>query len=156
MKILQIMILLTIAVATTNCERTTPPIIQIVEGAHVTDVPPGHIRVVGKTRSHNSVDLERDYEEEIKPGITLRTTARQTGYTSLYPDGVEFSDELRQSDGRTVDFDCDKVADKILDRDLVPPVQQQCRVLHEVGLEFFKTVVTEFVDDRGRTWQLKH
>lgn len=80
----------------------------------------------------------------------------QTRYMYLYEStgGVEFSDELKQPDGKLVLFDCDAVTDKILDRDLVPEVEKDCAIVHAQALKFWKeTPPNQFTDRRGVTWR---
>jgi hypothetical protein len=46
--------------------------------------------------------------------------------------------ELEQSDGRKVDFDCDKIADKIIDANLVKEITPYCAVLSERGKKYWE------------------
>jgi hypothetical protein len=67
---------------------------------------------------------------------------------------IEFSDEISHPGGAWVLFDCDSVADKIIDRNVVGEVAFECKVLHEDAMNFWKnTPPTEFVDDQGRKWR---
>lgn len=153
MKLPRILALTAAVLSMTGCEKT---VVQVVQVAQVADIPQASIHVVGRTRASGGIQLEREYQEEIKSGITLTVVSKQTGYTSIYPDGIEFDDVLTQADGKRVDFNCDAVADKIIDRELVPIVQKECKTTHAVAMDFWtRTPPTEFGDDRGRIWKLK-
>src|ERR1700728_1757365 len=78
--------------------------------------------------------LQRVYHMQLTNGRILRVTTTQTRFMNLFESGVEFSDELSQVDGAWVIFDCDKVADKILDRDLVPEVESGCKSIHSSAM----------------------
>jgi hypothetical protein len=68
---------------------------------------------------------------------------------------LSFSDELIQSDGKSVDFDCDDVADKIIDRDLVPKVEVACASVHATAIAYWKgnNDPSEFTDKDGHVWR---
>jgi hypothetical protein len=104
--------------------------------------------------SDSDITLVRTYHVQLSQGRMLIVTAKQTHYHSLYPGGVEFGDELTQSDGNDVFFDCDHVADKILDRDLVPEVERWCAFTHKDGLYYWEnTPPAEFTDSDGIHWK---
>ena len=127
------------------------------KSATTTQSPQGVVQVVNALpRTTSALLLKREYREELKPGIMLNITSSQTPYKALYVDGIEFHDELVQKDhDGHVFFDCDNVADKILDRELVPVVEKECNVIHALAMNFWKTTPpTEFEDDQGHVWQL--
>ena len=133
----------------TGCTR---PVIQVVSVAHVADLPQGAIHQVGMPTEY--VELHLHYQEEIKPGIVLDSESQQTTFIALVENGVAFNDSLTQTGGQRVDFDCDHVADKILDRDLVPIVQRECKSIHEVAVDvWMHHPPKEFLDDKGRIWR---
>lgn len=68
---------------------------------------------------------------------------------------LSFSDELKQRDGNWVLFDCEKVAEKIIDRDLVAKVEAACVSIHSTATTYWKgnNDPSEFMDDAGRTWK---
>ena len=58
---------------------------------------------------------------------------------------VSFTDELIQKNGHKVVFDCDRIADKIIDDGLVKEIRPYCTLLHIKGQRFWKS--THFIPD---------
>lgn len=72
------------------------------------------------------------------------------GYMAL-----SFDDELKQVDGKRVSFDCENVAEKILDRGLVPAVESACVRVHDEAISYWKANndPKEFTDSDGFLWR---
>jgi len=60
--------------------------------------------------------------------------------------------ELTQSNGRWILFDPDQVAEKIIDRELVPIVQEKCNEILRVDKNFVDSKPDRFKDTSGDTW----
>jgi hypothetical protein len=67
--------------------------------------------------------------------------------------GLNKSGELTQHDGRWVTFDPDKIADKILDRALVPLISKYVDEIYGIDKAFRKSNPAQFIDERGVTWR---
>ena len=68
---------------------------------------------------------------------------------------VYFSDELQQEDGKRVYFECDKIAEKIIDARLVAEIEPICPAIHQRGEAYWKALgyePNEFVDAQGTHW----
>lgn len=75
----------------------------------------------------------------------------------LYPDDphVFFSDKMTQADGKEVEFDCDAIADKIIDGALVAEITPICPQLHAKGDAYWNSVgymPRYFTDSTGTVW----
>lgn len=92
-------------------------------------------------------EFKRRYVSQITEEVTARLEAK------TYSFGRHYFAELKQRNGSWVYFDPKNVADKILDRDLVPIVEEWCGAILEADDEFVRSKPIEFVDERGNTWQ---
>ncbi len=109
---------------------------------------------LNNTVSADSFRLRRTTKIQLSQGRTLIDISEQTPYMYIYPYGVEFMDGIEQPGGYNILFYCDNVADKILDRNLVPEVEKQCKIAHEDALYFWtKTPPSEFTDEHGKVWK---
>jgi len=68
---------------------------------------------------------------------------------------LQFTDELKQNDGKLVKFECNAVADKIIDRNLVSKVQKACNAIHSTAKDYWmvNNNPSEFTDNNGRIRQ---
>lgn len=102
-------------------------------------------------------DMLRDFIKvwhlQVTPDVQMNVTSKVEPWLAL--NVVAFSDELRQGDGKWVEFDCGAVADKIIVRDLVPKVEVACKSVHQIATDYWKKtgVPMEFTDHEGRVWR---
>lgn len=71
---------------------------------------------------------------------------------------LSFDDGLIQRDGKHVSFDCDNIADKIIDANLVVEITPICSAVHKQVKAFWKQhdyVPDEFMDSTGQKWRKK-
>jgi hypothetical protein len=61
--------------------------------------------------------------------------------------------ELTQADGKWVLFDVRSPADKILDREILPYVQQFAKEIIRMDAEYIRSRPAEFVDENGTRWR---
>jgi hypothetical protein len=102
-----------------------------------------------------AVYFVKTYKERISRDIELTVKSTRTPYLIFPEDGVEYVYSLRQDEHHAwVRFECDNVADKILDLDLVPIVSKECEVLHQVAKAFWKqnNPPKQFTDPDGAVW----
>lgn len=90
--------------------------------------------------------------------IKVTSTARPWMKDSWddYALSLEFSDELVQSDGKWVFFDCGNIADKIIDARLVEEIRPYCVLLHKTAVDYWKAhsyIPDSFTDSTGTTWR---
>lgn len=64
-----------------------------------------------------------------------------------------FDGELIQPDGRWVDFDPNAIAEKILDRELVPLVQSYVDKIKSLDRSYMDSNPSEFIDAHGVKWR---
>lgn len=91
----------------------------------------------------------KQFHEQMTTDVELRVSEKQCSFGSSY------TYELRQSNGAWVDFDCNDVAARILDRSLVPITERECVALRGAVDDWWKANPdpTEYVDGEGRVWR---
>ena len=97
---------------------------------------------------------------EDRPQFARTYTARMPSGTALeikinrfrIIDDVWMLGSLTQLNGKYVFFDPRKVADKIIDRELLPSVEEAVSKILSLDSEFRKTKPPEFTDTDGVTW----
>lgn len=93
-------------------------------------------------------EFKREYQVDID-GRRLKVTIRNFGGAlGLYRTG-----ELTQWNGKWILFDPDNVADKIIDPELVPLIEQRCREIDQLDAAFRNSTPSEFTDTGGTTWR---
>ena len=72
-------------------------------------------------------------------------------------DNPSYSASVTQADGKSIDFDCDKIADKIIEPGLISQLTQWCQTIHASAEAYWKAnnPPPSFTDDKGRVWVLK-
>ena len=91
--------------------------------------------------------FSREYTAPLPGFRSMKITARTT-YGRR-----DFSGEITQPGGRWVLFDPERVADRILDPQLVPVVMEMCREIFRLDDAFMASKPSEFVDEGGTRWQ---
>jgi hypothetical protein len=109
-----------------------------VGGIHTEDVP-GDIPEFKRVYSAKLAGTDRH--------CTLKVTMRTWSL------GLSKSAELTQDNGRWVSFDPDNIAEKILDRALVPLIQQYVDEIYSLDEGFRKSDPAQFIDERGVAWR---
>lgn len=99
-------------------------------------------------RDEDPPNFARTYTASMGNGITLKIKL----YTGMFGDRKD-SSELDQSNGKWVLFDAKSPADKILDRELLPKVQQYCAELLRRDKEYMDSKPDRFKDRNGQIWQ---
>jgi hypothetical protein len=92
--------------------------------------------------------FKRKYHAALPEWRTITVTA----YTGSYGDRY-YSGELTQPGGRWVTFDPERVADKILDRELVPLVMALCREMLHMDDAYIASNPSEYDDEMGHRWR---
>lgn len=96
-----------------------------------------------------SIPLSQDRE--------LRVTATSRPWLASFDlgDEVDVTDEVRQSDGKWVIFDCANIADRIIDASLAKELRAPCKAGRELAWSYWKQrhySPDEFVDATGKKW----
>lgn len=92
--------------------------------------------------------FEREYKVAVPRGVTMKINIKTYGWTT----GTYYSGELSQTNGQWVLFDPQNPADKILDREILPIVQQRCQQILSVDAEWRASQPASFTDKFGTTW----
>lgn len=86
-------------------------------------------------------------------GRTLNITAVSTpDYSDL---GLDWNDTLTQPNGATVNFDCDNIADKIIQKELVKEITPLCKEGTKTLEAYWKSMnytPKQFTDNEGNVW----
>jgi hypothetical protein len=93
------------------------------------------------------------YTLALTQGRTLTVQVRSKPWLE---DEIDFSDKLQQPDGTWVIFDCDRIADKIIDTNLAAEITPYCAQLHQQGKDYWEShdyTPEEFVDSQGTHWK---
>lgn len=115
----------------------------------------GHNHVQITNMGINIEDVHDDDPPKFKRVYTkeiMNVVAKVTVYTSMFG-ARETSGELTQRGGRWVLFEPERVADKIIDRELSPLVQDFCDEVSKLDKEYMRSNPSEFTDTRGNTWR---
>lgn len=136
----RMIVMLVLVAGLVGCEPPKPPI-------------PLH----GISQSGITVDqylsFKTTYTMPLTDGRTLKVDSLSEPWLS---DTIDFSDQLQQADGRWVIFDCDNIADKIIDHSLVTEVTPYCANIHETAKLFWEErnyTPDEFMDRQGVVWK---
>lgn len=124
-------------------------------------VLPGTLTSDAVTDGVSNRDFLKTWHLQVTPEVQMNVTTTLTPWLkkcdshSCGAFALSFSDQLNQRDGKWVVFDCDNVAEKIIDRDLVPKVEAACSSVHEIAKEYWKkhNDPGEFTDEKGRVWK---
>jgi hypothetical protein len=93
--------------------------------------------------------FERIYKKKFDNGIRIEIKARRSRFSR----SISYTGELTQPDRRWVFFDPERVADKIIDRDLVPVVQSFCFNILAMDKEWrASSFSNEFIDEDNVRW----
>lgn len=100
------------------------------------------------------INFIKVFHTQVTPDVELNVTSTLTPYESLFDNGMEFEYELKQTDGNSIYFDCDHVADKILENKLVPLVEADCSAIRADAKQYWKTNPNpkQFTDSKGQVW----
>lgn len=63
------------------------------------------------------------------------------------------SSTVTQKNGKYISFDANAVADKIIDRELYPLVQDAVNRILAIDKAYIATKPSEFTDDQGKVWR---
>jgi len=149
--------LLGMSMIISGCMKSDAPAsdTKVSQVAEQPPVPTGTV-TEGKVVADEYVKLSKLWNQQLSEGRTLEVKAAQTQYFSLYKQGIEFTDRIRQPNGNWVIFECDHVADRIIDSGLVTEVEKACSPLHKIAINFWtKTAPQSFEDTEGRVWELR-
>jgi hypothetical protein len=103
----------------------------------------------------------KEWHYQVTPAVQMNVTSKLQPWLekcdswSCSPYALTFSDKLKQNDGNWILFDCDNVAEKIIDRDLVLKVEDACKTVHSAATDYWKSNndPSEFTDASGRVWK---
>lgn len=93
-------------------------------------------------------EFKRRYSARINDEVSMKVEIKSSHYGGTYD-----VSELDQRNGSWVLFDLNKPADKILDREILPRVQQLCSEIVEIDRKYRAALPDEFVDETGARWR---
>jgi len=106
-----------------------------------------HVQIDVQSVRQGAPEFRRMYSAQVNQDVRIKIEI----YTSFT--GRAKWAELRQGDGRWVVFDPDRVAEKILDRAIVPLVQRHVDQIYTIDKEFIRSDPDEFTDKKGQKWK---
>jgi hypothetical protein len=117
-----------------------------------------HHDSAGKTTSGVNIENVRNEMPEFRRIYTAELVGADRRCTikiemRVWSLGLCKSGELTQHDGRWVYFDPDNIAEKIIDRTLVPLVQRYVDEIYDIDRAFRKSKPNQFIDEHGVIWQ---
>lgn len=87
-----------------------------------------------------------------KPGLTMTVESRYL-YGGYAGDKIYyFITTLSQSDGSSIIFDPEKVADKVIDKTIIPEIIRIFQDIQQIDKEYRASRPPSFVDEEGITW----
>ena len=113
----------------------------------------------GESVDVGNPDVKVDNIREEKPQWGRRYVIRLDGRATLTISAYDFlggrhvDGELRQPNGKYVTFQPDEIADKIIDRTLVPLVERACDEILALDRAYAKSNHREFIDETGTRWE---
>lgn len=116
-----------------GCTQQEAP--TMVDGVEVRDVP------------QDPPAFERVYVESISDNVTVRITMKSYSFGRSDRFG-----ELQQSDGKYVLFNIGRVAEKIIQAELVPHVERAVQHVLALDAAYMKSKPASFVDVHGTRW----
>ncbi len=105
-------------------------------------------------------DFARSWTAQLSEHRTIKVTSTAKPWLKDsfddYALSISFDDELEQADGRWVIFDCNNIADKIIDARLVEEIRPYCVLLHKTAVDYWKAhdyIPDSFTDSTGTVWR---
>lgn len=116
------------------CEQM-PQTPTVTDGVVVKDIP------------QDPPAFEREYSEQITPDVAVivKMKTYAFGRSDLYA-------ELKQADGKYVFFSIHRVAEKIIQPELVPLVERSVQKILAMDRAYMETPTREFTDTNGTRW----
>lgn len=131
--------------------QTESPVVQPQEPV----IPMGTVKE-SRVAASEYIQLTKTWTKQLSEGRTLEVKSKQTQWVYLNPNGIEFTDRLRQPNGNWVVFECDHVADRIIDSKLVYEVESSCAPLRKIAMNFWtKNPPSSFEDTEGKIWDMR-
>lgn len=132
-----------------NSEKESEPSISvdlvIHEPRHVPAAP--HINI--KDIPESIPSFKKEYEGKLSNNAVINLSVRN----AYYGKGRYWSGTLTQPNGTWIVFDPERVADKIIDRELVPLINDFVASAFALDADFIKGDPNAFVDERGQVWK---
>lgn len=109
----------------------------------------GFGEIIVTDQANDPPAFRRDYHARLVNGFSVTVKME----TSMFGERRERYSQVTQANGRWVLFDVRRVADKIIDRELLPMVQAASREILAMDAAFVANEPRQFRDSRGVTWQ---
>ena len=91
----------------------------------------------------------RTYTARLSDRASVEVTA--TTYSRI--SGRSFRGELEQPNGNRVWFEVERIADRIIDRELVPLVERAVGEILDLDRQYMRSERDEFTDESGKKWR---
>lgn len=92
--------------------------------------------------------FKREYSAALSDGRSIKITIY-----NLMRGHRSNSGELTQRDGKWILFDPERIAEKILDPNLVPQIERLVAEIFRLDRDFMHNRPGEYMDENGETWQ---
>lgn len=138
--------------ALTGCESKPPatPPVQIQSGFSTSE-----------PAFSGYLDFKVDFTHPLSAGRTLKIASESRPWWLVYDNDdeyrkVSFTDSMLQKpNGEWIVFDCNRIADRIIDKALVIEITPLCTEGHKLSLDYWKQhnyTPDEFTDSQGVKW----
>lgn len=105
-------------------------------------------RIIVKSEREDAPEWKRKYKATFAGGYRIEITMR-----SMFSWHRSSSAFIYQPNGKMMIFDAENVADKIIDRALVPVVEAVVSEMLAIDDDFMASERNQFTDVKGQTWQ---
>lgn len=112
---------------------------------------PGQIWSDPVTNGWVTINYTKTFHVQVTPVVEMDVSSTMEPWLDS---DLSFGFRLHQADDKWVDFDCDNVADKIIDRDLVPLVEADCSSATDTARAWWKQngIPHTMTDATGTVW----
>jgi hypothetical protein len=143
-----------------GCQTPAPASVAVVPTGRAWEDAPatGRVWEDATTTDASYMSFIKTFHAQIEPGVALEVEAEYRPWLDADCDSYcSFTFTLRQGQDakKWVIFDCDAVADKILQEQLVPIVSKDCILLRDMGKKYWKANPdpAEYTDAKGKVWK---